>query len=73
MIIKVDEQGCKSWGFKDCRAEPEKTLFDKHTLEMGRAKFERFLEAFGFTQMDRRTKKLGQSVQHVAAWISGRR
>lgn len=68
MTVHADAQGNKTWGFKDCRHEPEKLLFDKATLEAGRKKLEQFLTESGFQHMERRRKKLGYAVQHVNAW-----
>ncbi len=72
LSVQVDARGNKNWSFRDFRAEPEKAGFDRKALQGGRDRFEHFMRAFGFAQMERRTRKLGQAVQYVECWVRGR-
>jgi hypothetical protein len=68
MTVRIDENGQKTWAFKDYREEPESVKFDNNTLTSGRLKYETFMKAFGFAQMAKRERKLGVSTQHVDCW-----
>jgi len=65
LVVKSDEKGVKRFDFKDCRSEPETLLFDKNTIEAGALKLRRFLEEFGWSQDERRCRKLGWGCQYV--------
>lgn len=64
MVCKAPD-GTKRLAFKDYRDAPESAVFDPGVLELGRRKFVRFMKSFGHRQMDRRSRKLGQTCQHV--------
>lgn len=68
LAVKVSN-GVKQLAIKDFRNEPEKVLFGKEVIAVGRQKFEEFLKDFGFGQMERRRVKLGYSTQHAECWV----
>lgn len=48
---------------KDSKTEPDKLVFDRATMIRGQERISKFMQSFGFAQMDKRAKKLGWAVQ----------
>jgi len=60
MEIKFNDDGTKTLGgIWDYRKEKEGLLFDDETMEIGMAKYIKFLEEFGYKKLEERNEVLG--------------